>query len=180
MFRLEGSGHLVGEYWNVSTDEPLFSGMDFVMEGNAEHRVDGETEPSVNYLGSEDSFTFSWGWRRLFSGYKAGINYLSFRRESNPQKLVMEDKENRQSRLSTYRFRDRDAIRFEKSLELTLNWAREFRASPAGEEFLHKLRARNQRKGGWVDYAITKYWYSADPKGADLPLPPVKERRKVW
>ena len=180
MFRLEGPGHLVGEYWNVNTDEPLFSGMDFVMEGNTEHRVDGEEEPSVNYLGSEDSFTFSWGWRRPFNGHKAGINYLSFRRETNPDKLVMQDKQNRHSRISTYRFRDRDAIHFGKSLELTINWSKEFGSERERSQFLGRVRKRNLTGGGWVDYAITTYWYSADPKGSGLALPPVDERRKAF
>jgi len=48
----------------------VFSGMAFVMEGNNEYRVDGEREPVINYLGSECAFSFCWGWRQVFNGYK--------------------------------------------------------------------------------------------------------------
>jgi hypothetical protein len=122
VFSLRGPGHLIGEYWNINTDEPEFTRMHFVMEGNNEFRVDGEKEPSLNYLGSEDSFNFSWGWHQLFNGYKVGINYLSFRPTQAKVVFDNEDKEGKQSRLSTYRFRDRDAIHFGLTLELAINW----------------------------------------------------------
>ena len=47
--------------------------MGFVMEGNSEFRVDGEAMSSINHLGSEDSFNFYWGWRRLFSSHKGEL-----------------------------------------------------------------------------------------------------------
>lgn len=176
MFTLKGPGHLIGEYWNINTDEPEFAGMNFVMEGNQEFRIDRELKPSINYLGSEDSFNFSWGWHHLFDGYKAGINYLSFSFAHG--KVTFEDKGNKQSRVSTYRFRDRDAIHFDRELKLTTNWTHEFRHSPAGRAALDKIRERNQHGAGWVDYAITPYWYSSDPRGAGLSMPPIKERLK--
>ncbi len=42
-FHIDGPGHLVGEYWLIQTDEPLFENMTFVMEANNEIRVDGES-----------------------------------------------------------------------------------------------------------------------------------------
>jgi hypothetical protein len=176
LFSLTGPGHLVGEYWNINTDEPEFAGLNFVMEGNNEFRVDGEKEASLNYLGSEDSFNFSWGWRQLFNGYKNGINYLSFK--LTPAKLVFENesREGKRSRLSTYRFRDRDVIRFERTLLLTVNWTAEYRSSPEARAFLDRLRQRNQEGGGWVDYAVTPYWYSTDPKGPGLKMPAIEGR----
>lgn len=133
LFSFKGPGHFIGEYWNINTDEPEFAGMNFVMEGNNEFRVDGETEPSLNYLGSKDSFNFSWGWHRVFNGYKVGMNYLTFRFDH--AKVVFEDegKSDKHSRLSTYRFRDRDAIHFDQTLALTINWTAEFRGLPEWE-----------------------------------------------
>jgi len=176
LFSLTGPGHLIGEYWNINTDEPEFAGMNFVMEGNNEFRVDGEREPSLNYLGSEDSFNFSWGWHQLFNGYKAGINYLSFRTAQGKLVFDSEGDGGKRSRLSTYRFRDRDAIHFDKRLVLTINWTAEFRGLPAGLAMLDKIRKRNQQGGGWVDYAVTPYWYSGDPKGPELTMPPIESR----
>jgi hypothetical protein len=179
LFALTGPGHLIGEYWNINTDEPEFAGMTFVMEGNNEFRVDAESEPSINYLGSEDSFSFSWGWHHLFDGHKVGINYLSFR--SDLGKLIFEDgpKDSKLSRLSTYRFRDRDAIHFEHALELTVNWTKEFRFSPGVLTTLDKIRDRNRQGAGWVDYAVTPYWYSSDSRGRGLAMPPIGERLKT-
>ena len=178
IFSLPGPGHLIGEYWNINTDEPEFAGMTFVMEGNDEHRVDGEAEPSINYLGSEDSFNFSWGWHEVFTGYKVGTNYLSFK-FGEGSKPTFEDKEGKLSRLSTYRFRDRDVIRFARSLDLTINWTKEFRALPMTRPILDRVRKRNEQGGGWVDYAVTTYWYSSDPAGEGFTMPPIDERRKL-
>jgi len=171
MFRLTGPGQLVGAYWNINTDEPTFRGFNFVMEGNTEHRVDAEKEPSVNYLGSEDSFNFSWGWHKIFTGYKVGINYLTgFNYEGHRNSDL-----GKQNRLSVYRFRDRDVIRFKRSLELTINWTKELRGDPA---FLNSLRERAGQGGAWVDYAVTTYWYSPDPAGLGLVMPPLGDRIK--
>jgi hypothetical protein len=175
---LPGPGHLIGEYWSINTDEPAFEGMTFVMEGNKEYRVDGESEPSINYLGSEDSFNFSWGWHALFNGYKVGINHVNFKFTDN-FKTVFDSKEEKVSSVSTYRFRDRDVIRFERSLEETVNWTEEFRYSPETLAVLDRIRKRNQAGGGWVDYAVTTYWYSSDPNGLGLTMPPIEERRKL-
>ncbi len=101
-FQIDGPGQLVGEYWLIHTDEPLFANMTFVMEANNEYRVDGERQPSINYLGSECAFNFGWGWQTLFNGYKVGVNFR--------------DPKAGESAVSTYRFRDRDVIRFRKSL----------------------------------------------------------------
>ena len=178
MFSLRGPGHLIGEYWNINTDEPEYAGMKFVMEGNNELRVDDEAEPSINYLGSEDSFNFSWGWHYPFTGYKVGINYLSFRFDRGNVIFENGDKPAKLSRLSTYRFRDRDAVHFARALKLTLNWTKEFRSSPDDLAALEKIRERNRHGGGWVDYAVTPYWYSGDAGGQGLGMPPVGERLK--
>ena len=177
VFTLPGPGHLVGEYWCINTDEPMFQGMDFVMEANKEFRVDGEKEPSINYLGSEDSFNFSWGWHALFNGTKAGINHLNFRLEDG-FKAIYDENQGTLSTISTYRFRDRDVLRFDHSLEQTLDWSGEFRHSAHARSIVEKIRERNRRGGGWVDYAITTYWYSSDPNGLGLPVPSAEEREK--
>jgi len=163
-YHLRGPGHLIGEYWLLQTDEPAFHGMAFVMEGNNEYRVDGEREPAINYLGSECAFNFCWGWQRVFNGYKIGLNL----KNDKPGESVV----------STFRFRDRDVIRFRDSLDFTINWTQEFKRIPQLQDFLATVRKRNALGGGWVDYAETTYWYSLRPEGTGVPLPPVAERLK--
>ena len=86
VFKLDDcSGHLIGRQLSMSTDEPFFGGFTFMMEGNNEVRIDTE-EPihdgpykkdnraAYDYLGSEDSFGFSWGWNH-YAGLRMGTPY---------------------------------------------------------------------------------------------------------
>ncbi len=155
-FAIRGSGHLIGRQYSVATDEPLFKQFGFVMEGNNEVDIDGH-ERALDYLGSEDSFTFSWGFRETFAGLRAGMPFVS----TGDLNL-----------LSIYRFHDHMPIRFTRDLRWHINWREEsgFVTSPAWTRAL----ARN---GGWVDYATVYYWYQSVPGGyAHAPLPPVQER----
>jgi hypothetical protein len=163
-FQIDGPGHLVGEYWLIQTDEPLFADMNFVMEGNNELRVDGESRPSINYLGSECAFDFGWGWRTVFNGYKVGVNF------HNPKAG--------ETAVSVYRFRDRDVIRFREKIALIVNWGEEFKTIPALKAFRDRIQKRNMDGGGWVDYSETTYWYSLNPEGSGVRLPPLVERVK--
>ena len=160
-FELKGSGHLVGRQFSVVTDEPLFRNFEFVMEGNNEVDIDGR-ERQVDYLGSEDSFTFSWGFRQPFAGLHAGMT------------LVEKGDTNR---VSMYRFHDHMPIRFTKSIRWHINWSqeRDFTTGPNGGKWDTAL----QRDGCWVEYAHVYYWYQDQPGGFQhIPLPPVEERIK--
>jgi hypothetical protein len=162
VFHVDGEGHLIGRHWQVATDEPAFTLFSHVMEGNNEVRIDGQEPvgpgpyvrgqtPSYNYLGSEDSFGFSWGWGAgrtqagipaEFTGLWHGIN------------LAQQSRDVPLKRLSVYRFRGRDPIRFSRSLDWKLNWSCE-PGRPA-------LTAKLIKAGGaWVDYATTHYWYQS-------------------
>ena len=68
-FHVQGSGHILGRQFSVATDEPLFQNFNVVMEGNNEIDIDGR-ERAVDYLGTEDSFTFSWGFQQTFAGLR--------------------------------------------------------------------------------------------------------------
>ncbi len=75
LFTVQGPGHLVGRQFSVVTDEPLFRNFNFVMEGNNEVDIDGR-ERALDYLGTEDSFTFSWGFQDPFAGLRAGMPFI--------------------------------------------------------------------------------------------------------
>jgi hypothetical protein len=167
-FHIDGCGHLIGRAWSVCTREEYFKDFHFVMEGNNELRIDGEEQPRIDYLGTEDSFGFSWGFRSLFSGLYNGINYLN-------RELP--------SMLSIYRFLGSNAVRFIKSLDLRIDWTHEFRTwTPENyKKFLTAIRNANQSGGAYVDYAMTQYWYQDTPGGAHAPLPPLEKRLiPVW
>jgi len=158
-FEIKGAGHIIGRQFSVVTDEPLFKGFAFVMEGNNEVDIDGR-ERAIDYLGTEDSFTFSWGFQTTFAGLRAGMP------------LVDKGKTNR---LSIYRFHDHMPIRFNKSLSWHINWSYERMFTKRAE--WPKAVAND---GCWVDYATVYYWYQDTPGGyKHESLRPVAERAKV-
>ena len=174
MIHIEGRGHLVGRQLSVSTDEPLWGrAFNYVMEGNNEVDIDDQ-ERVFDYLGTEDSFTFSWGFQHPFTGPHAGMP-LIYTRDT--------------SLLSIYRFHDHMPIRFRHSLTWRINWSEERHFTnrnprPQDREWA-EFRAIEwakalAREGCWVDYASVFYWYQDTPGGFEhLPLPPLAERQKT-
>ncbi len=159
-FHIDGTGHLIGRAWSVSTDEPIFEGFNFVMEGNNEVQIDGNEEPVADYLGTEDSFGFSWGFQRLFNGLYNGINFVQ---NETP------------SMLSIYRFHSQNAIRFNESLDWRIDWSHEFKTN----KNFHKELIRLYEEGRlWIDYATTYYWYQQNVGYEHEPLAPLNERIK--
>jgi hypothetical protein len=157
-FEVQGRGHLVGRQYSIVTDEPVFRGFQIVMEGNNEVDVDGQPR-RLDYLGTEDSFTFSWGFQQTFAGLRAGMP------------LVEHGDRNR---LSIYRFHDHMPIRFNKSLRWHINWSQE-RGFVGNPEWAKAV----ERQGCWVDYATVYYWYQNDPGGFEHePLQPLPERQQ--
>lgn len=160
LFNVEGTGHLIGRQFSISTDEPLYrNGFGFIMEGNNEVRIDGR-DRAIDYLGTEDSFTFSWGFRNVFAGLHAGMPLIQLGDTSY---------------LSIYRFHDHMPVRFNKELEWRINWEFEFMNAV---KFKASMREALERGGCNVDYATVFYWYQNEP-GSYMhdPLPPVQHRQ---
>lgn len=159
-FELKGSGHILGRQFSVITKEPLFNNFGTVMEGNNEIDIDGRPR-QVDYLGTEDSFTFSWGFQNTFAGQRAGMTLIE---------------KGDVHRLSLYRFHDHAPIRFNKSIKWHINWSHEqgFIKNPAW----HKAVADG---GCWMDYATVHYWYQQnEPAGyKHAPLLPIADRMKT-
>jgi hypothetical protein len=153
-FEVKGAaGHLLGRQYSVVTDDPAYAAFFYVMEGNNEVSVDGN-ERTLDYLGSEDSFTFSWGFSKTFAGLHAGMT------------LVEPGGNGRPSSLSIFRFHDHMPIRFRDSLSWRINWSQE-KQIHAWKEFQEggAVRASRDRGGCWVDYATVFYWYQDNPGG---------------
>ena len=159
-FEIKGQGHLVGRQFSFVTDEPMFRDLYNLVEANNEVDIDGR-ERVLDYLGTEDAFTFSWGYKHGFAGLRAGMPY--FRRHGN------------WSELSIYRFHEHMPIRFNKSLKWSLNWRQEAAKFSQSPVWLKKV----QEGACWVDFASVFYWYSTDPGGhKHMSLPPVPDRQK--
>ena len=160
-FHTTGSGHVIGRQFSVVTDEPLFKNFELVMEGNNEVDIDGQ-ERALDYLGSEDSFTFSWGFQSTFAGLHAGMPYIL---------------KGDTLGLSIYRFHDHMPIRFARELTWKINWKFEFYWE-SKREYLQKVAETAERGGCWVDYATVFYWYQGSPAGySHAPLGDAQARR---
>lgn len=155
-FEVEGAGHILGRQFSVQTEEPIFRDFGVVMEGNNEIDIDG-AERAIDYLGTEDSFTFSWGFQSTFAGLHAGMPYI-----------LHGDR----NALSIYRFHDHMPIRFDRGLTWRINWAEE-----KGFTSWAPWREAVDKGGCMVDYATVFYWYQDSPAGyAHQPLPEVRMR----
>jgi hypothetical protein len=148
---MEGPGHLAGCQYSIITGEPAFRDFGFVMEGNCEHRIDGEAKPTVDYLGMEDSFGFSWGFNACCCGPSSGINYL----HADAPPLM----------LSIYRFRLRNPIAFDEGLDIRVNWKHEYTNGRRDYDSPERvaLRERAAAGGCMVQLCTTYYWYQAAP-----------------
>lgn len=164
---LHGPGKAIGQAWTISTDDPFFAGLAFVMEGNNHYEIDGAL--AMDVLGTEDAFGFSWGFQHPFAGLRAGITHVS---ERDPTQVAM------------YRFRDADAITFDESFAVTIDWTTEFRSELFEQRVVPLVPDRvwlppDRSEGrGWIDYATTTYWYAAAPGHEHEPLPPLPERTR--
>ena len=172
IFHVEGTGHLIGRQYSIVSDEPLFNGLAYVTEGNNEVDIDGQPR-KLDYLGLEDSFTFSWGFPRPYWGLRSGLPLI---------------KRDMPAKLSIYRFHDHQPIRFNKSLTWRVNWDQERELyegwdKPSEEEKapIGSKWAAGLAKGGcWVDFATVYYWYQTVPGGYQhKPLPSVADRAKL-
>lgn len=169
-FEVDGEGHLLGQAWSVATDDPFFRSFWFVVEGNNEYRIDGEPDPSVNYLGSECAFGLHWGFKERYAGAFHGINLV---RAEDP------------ALVSAYRFRATGGLRFRSRLTLNVSWKHEFRSALASLNFPRygyppdaMLPAGREAGRGWVDYAVTTYWYQRAVGFDHEALLPLEERVK--
>jgi hypothetical protein len=169
IFEIEGTGHILGRQLSLVTDEPIFHSLEYIYEANNEVDIDGH-DRKMDYLGMEDSFTFSFGFQRPFIGLHAGITLM---------------KHDLPTMLSVYRFYDYQPIRFNKSLRWHLNWSQERelyynwdKPSPEGP-FGAKWASRVAQNGCWFDYAAVFYWFQTVPGGyIHQQLPPLDERIK--
>jgi hypothetical protein len=166
-FHVDGCGHLLGRSWSLSTDESFFHEFYFIMEGNNEYYIDGEKKQRLDYLGSEDSFSFSWGFADVYTGPFAGMNFIRNDQISNTNLL------------SIFRFLANNVVRFNKSLDIRVNWSKEEHFKQK-ERFMKSIAEVNGNNGGWIDCAATHYWYQKEVGYNHEPMLPLADRCKTF
>jgi hypothetical protein len=132
-----GRGHFLGCHLTAVSACPHFAENQGICEGNDEFFVDGSSEPSCNYLGTEDFFGFSWNWRSLWYDDYSGTTYLN--------------DEDGITKLACYRFLLNDPVRFRESLSVRINYQHELKNIP--------LNNARDEQNGTVHFGVVVYWY---------------------
>lgn len=83
-----------------------------ICEANQELYLDGDTTPTLNYLGSEDVYGYSWGYKGTHSD-----NYAAIIRQEELQPAG--------SRIAVLRCRTNDAISFQQSCKWILTFTKD-------------------------------------------------------
>jgi len=133
--------------WSVTVRRPGRPG--YPVDMNELFYVDGEEESSIEFQGIEDSFGFSWGFPPTNSEFLVS-GYRKFMQGA-----------------AAYRFFLGDAITFSKSLQVAINFG----------ENEHPVIVQSVGDEGFLlEMSSVCYWYQAEPRTAQPPLPPLAER----
>ena len=140
-----GKGKFVG--WNVTVRRPGTN--DYPVDENEKFYIDGETTPSIEFQGLEDSFGFSWGFPESENSFPL-TGYFPFFKGA-----------------AAYRFFVQDAISFEKSLKVAIGF---------GEHEDPGFRKGYSKYGNSLQFSTTVYWYQQEPRAPLPPMPAAAER----
>lgn len=141
----KGKGKFVG--WNVTVRQP--GRYHPPGDENEKFYVDGETTPSIEFQGLEDSFGFSWGFPKT-ENMSLWMGYFPFMKGD-----------------AGYRFFVPDPISFEKSLKVTIGFGKH--DNPGWRQNYSKTRNSLQ-------FSSTVYWYQTEPHAPLPPMPPAVDR----
>jgi hypothetical protein len=140
-----GKGKVVG--WNVTVRSPGRDG--YPVDENEKFFIDGEKAASIEFLGLEDSFGFSWGFPESQSMFPL-TGYFPFLKGA-----------------AAYRFFIQDAISFEKSLRVAIGFG-------VNEDPM--FRREFSKPGSTLQLSTTVYWYQVEPHAPFPAMPAAAER----
>ncbi|HOP12031.1 MAG TPA: DUF2961 domain-containing protein [Oscillospiraceae bacterium] len=109
---IKGQGKVVGQWLLLTADDPICKNGELLCEANNEFYLDGASVPSLEYLGTEDLYGFSWGFEQLESDGVCAI-------------LRKEETKNGGSVIGLARMRTADAISFQKSCRYIFTYEHE-------------------------------------------------------
>lgn len=141
----QGQGKVVG--WNVTVRWPGRKG--YPVDENEKFYINGETNPSVEFQGLEDSFGFSWGFPETENMFPL-TGWFPFLRGA-----------------AAYRFFLQDAIHFDKSMKVAIGFG-----SHEGRGWYESF----SKFGTSLQFSSVVYWYQIGAHAPFPPMPPAAER----
>lgn len=146
---IAGAGTLRAHWLSLGCAHPLAREGEYVCEGNQEFYIDGESVPSLEYLGTEDLYGHSWG----LSGI-GGDGYAAIIRMEHPAPG--------RTQIAMLRCRTDDAVGFRSSLRVILDYTHEY-FSPSSRNPLHAQRAFACRERARMEMDIQACFYYYGP-----------------
>lgn len=141
LWDIHGSGNVVAHWLQFESDDPLCPRGELLCEGNQEIYLDGGSAPSLEYLGTEDFYGFSWGFQELqCDGYVAIVKRVELPGGG--------------ARIAMLRTRQMDRIRFEQSCRLVLNYQHD-----AACKINDRVRLADEKGGILAPYRSCVYYY---------------------
>jgi hypothetical protein len=141
LWELSGPGSVAAHWLQFESDDPLCPGGELLCEGNQEIYLDGGELPALEYLGTEDFYGFSWGFKEVQSDFYAAI-------------LKRQDLPGGGARIALLRARAGDRVRFRRSCRLVLNYTHD-----ANCNINPRVRDAREKGGILAPYRSCVYWY---------------------
>ena len=142
---VHGAGTVKAHWLALGTDLDLAWDGEYICEGNQEFYVDGEENPSLEYLGTEDVYGHSWG----FAG-TGGDDHTQIIRMDHPTETRTE--------IAMLRCRSCDSVSFQKELKVVLDYRDEYYAA-SSKNPLHKQGVFAARKRTSYPLSIRSCFY---------------------
>lgn len=152
VFEAKGRGEFVG--WNVTIRGAAAPEAGYPVDENEKFYVDGETEPSIEWQGIEDSFGFSWGFPET-QNYFPNMGYQPFCKVG----------------AAAYRFCLNDRIGFKKSIRMVVGF---------GKNEDKSFRETFSKPENPLQFSSVAYWYQKEPHTPMPPLPASQERLPIF
>lgn len=152
LFEAEGSGCIAAHWFCVSGHDKGFENGEGLCEANCEFYFGQETTPACEYLGVEDLYGYSWGFKQLHSDGFAAI----LRKEAlSPG-----------ARIAMLRCREEDAVRYPDGCRVVMDYSQEY-FSPLSHNPIHTQHpvfASRRRYDADIQYTTCWYYYAKPEK----------------
>lgn len=113
LFHTEGEGLIAAHWLRIEGDNPLCEKGEYLCEANDQIFIDDEEEPSLEYLGTEDYYGYSWGFHGIQSD---GLSAIT-QQDVTPRGGAL---------VGMLRCRERDAIRYDTQCRVEMDYQHEF------------------------------------------------------
>jgi hypothetical protein len=112
VFNTDRGGAIAAHWFQIESDVPDCANGEALCEANNEVFIDGEVHPSMEYLGTEDYYGYSWGFKDCQSDGFAAI-------------IKNEPLPNGGARIGMLRCRQGDKIRYNNSCRIVMDYTQE-------------------------------------------------------